>query len=81
MNHNNRYMLFFISNDFFHLSLTVARRFSEWSLKCCLSVPYCIETLSKRDLLYFVYLSLCLRLVLFTSYLCDLFFHYHFHFN
>ena len=42
----------------------------------CISVPlsfaYYIEAFSYRDTLYFVYLSLCLRLGLFMSYLCDL---------
>ena len=33
------------------------------------------------DTLYFVCFSLCLRLRLFMSYLCDLFFRYHFHFH
>ena len=46
-----------------------------------LSVAYYIETFSYRDTIYFQYLSLCLRLGLFMSYLCDLFCHYHFHFH
>ena len=46
-----------------------------------LSVTCCIEALSYRDTLYYVYLSLCLRLGLDMSYLCDLFFHYYFHFH
>ena len=43
------------------------------SLKCCLSVTYYIEIVSYQDKLYFLYLSLCLRLGLYMSYLCNLF--------
>ena len=45
--------------------------------KCCLLHM----TLSYRDTLYFLYLSLCLCLSLYMSYLCDLFCHYYFHFH
>ena len=41
---------------------------SELSLKCCLNVAYYMEGLSYRDMLYFAYLSLCLRVGLFVSY-------------
>ena len=61
---------FFISNAFFQLSLSVASLFSKLSFKCCLGVAYYIGTLSYRDTLYFLYLSLCLRLGLYISYLC-----------
>ena len=42
------------------------------SFKCCQRFAYYIETLSYRDTLYFLYLSLCLRFGLYISYLCDL---------
>ena len=75
-----RMHVFFISNEFFSTQLQCCLTFNELSLKCCLSVTYHIEALSYGDTLYFVYLSLCLPLGLFNSYLCDLFFYYHFHF-
>ena len=40
-----------------------------------------IEALSYWGMLYFVYMSLCLRLGLFRSYLCNLFSHFHFHYS
>ena len=43
------------------------------SLKCCLSAAYYIKILSYQDTLYFLYLSLCLSLILYMSYLCNLF--------
>ena len=48
-----------------------------------INVAHYTEALSYRDMLYFVYLSLCLRLGLFMSTLCDLFFlnRFHFHYN
>ena len=49
------------------------------SLECCLSVAYYIEAWSYGDMLYLLYLSICLYLNVFMSYLCNLFFHYHFH--
>ena len=62
--------VFFISNTFFQLSLSVVKLLNELSfermlLKCCLL---------HMDTLYFVYLCLCLRLGLFISYLSELFF-------
>ena len=51
------------------------------SFNCCLSVAYYSEALSYRNMLYFVYLPLYLRLGLFMSYLCDLFFYYYFYFH
>ena len=40
-----------------------------------------MDVLPYQDTPYFVNLSQCLRLGLFMSYLCGLFFHYHFHYN
>ena len=67
---------FFISNAFFQLSLSVALLFNELSLKCCLSVAYYIEAFTNRDMLYLVYLFLCLCFGLFMFYLYDIFFHF-----
>ena len=69
-------LFFSISNALFQLSLSVAELFNELSLKYCLIVAYYIKTSSYRDMLYCVHLFLCLRLSLFVSSLCDVFFHY-----
>ena len=58
---------------FFQLSLSFAWLFNKLSLKCCLSVPYHTEILSYQDRLHFPYLSVCLRLGPYISYLCNLF--------
>ena len=65
-NYFSKTNIFFISNTFFQLSLSVALLFHELNLQCCLNVAH---------------YSLCLRLGLLTFYLCDLFFHSHFHFH
>ena len=71
----------FYKERFFQLSLSVAWLFNELTVKCCLSVAYYIEALSYRNMLYVVYLPLCLCHGLFMCYLCTLFFHYPFHFH
>ena len=73
--------LFYKKRFFFQLSISVASIFNKLSINCCLSVAYYIEILSYRDTLYFLFLSLCLGLGLYMSYLCDLFCYYHFHFH
>ena len=73
---------FFISNTFFQLSLSVAKFSNELNLKCWFNVAYYTKTLFNRNTLYCTSIS-SLPLGLFTSYLCDLSFHYHcdFHYN
>ena len=61
---------FFISiGFFFQLSLSIAFLFNELSFVSSFSVACYIKALSYRNMLCFVYFSLCLHLGLFTSYL------------
>ena len=70
-----KYMLFFIGNSVFQLSLSAAKLFHKLSFKCCLRVAYSTYNHPyTKTVLYLVYLDPCLGLDLFILYLCDPFF-------
>ena len=71
---------FYKQRFFFQLRLSVASLFSKLSLKWCLIFLITLRCcLSKTR--YIFYICLFLRLGLYVSYLCDLFWHYYFHFH
>ena len=67
------YTLFFISNAFFNWASALLTFFMNWA-SILLSLIHHLTITVLTNILYLVYLSKCLDLGLFVSYLCNLFF-------